>query len=358
MAYGALSGLFSRRAAEAPPIEMTDASSSEFVEEAHDRSFEFALDALPANVMFCDRELILRYLNRSSMRTLRSMQMYLPIPVDQIVGKSIHIFHKHPPNIERIMGASGAGGRHQLPHGATIELGPFKLDLHIEPMMDAHGEYVGAVVFWGVDTQQKLEALKKAQEAQRADVEHLNANLQLSATATHQIEASIAEIAQNAAKLAASAEMSRVASDESSAAIANLRLSSQGVAKVAKLIASIATQTGVLALNANIEAARAGAAGKGFSVVAGEVRKLAEQTSAATTEIQTKVTEIERDLDTAMSATGRIASQTEDLSGLSQQMAAAAEEQHLATKESAQNLERAAFRAREIASMRIEVAAK
>jgi methyl-accepting chemotaxis protein len=136
-----------------------------------DRSFEYAFDALPCNAMFCDRELVLRYLNRSSRKTLLSLQKYLPVPVDKIVGNSIHIFHKAPETVEKILGGNQHHGAHNLPHKATIALGPVKLDLNVEPMTGANGEYIGAVVVWGVSTQQTIEALREAQEMQRADIE-------------------------------------------------------------------------------------------------------------------------------------------------------------------------------------------
>jgi hypothetical protein len=135
MAQGLLDSLFSRHGTQTPPVSMSIGVPVEALTEV-DRNFEYALDALPCNAMFCDRELILRYLNRSSRKTLLSLQKYLPVPVDKIVGNSIHIFHKSPPNIDRILGAKQHHGIHQLPHKATIELGPVKLDLEVEPMLD------------------------------------------------------------------------------------------------------------------------------------------------------------------------------------------------------------------------------
>jgi len=355
MSQGLLEGLFSLRNSHSSHVSTAVAPDMKVQPETSvDRSFEFAMDALPCNAMFCDRELVLRYLNRASRKTLLTLQQYLPLPVDELVGKSIHVFHKSPLNVDMLLGAGQYKGAHRLPHRATIPLGPQKLDLEIEPMLDARGAFIGAVVVWGVSTQQKLDAIRKAQEMQRQDIEHLNSNLQMVATATHEIESSIAEIARNASDVAEAAEKSRVATTESKSFIESLQSSSSGVAKVAELIASIATQTSVLALNANIEAARAGVHGRGFAVVASEVRKLAEQTASATAEIQSKVKEIGGDVSATNSAIERIANQTDNLSGLSHQMAAAAEEQHLATREMAQNLEHAAHRTSEIANMRFD----
>jgi methyl-accepting chemotaxis protein len=352
---GMFGGLFAHRSAGKVATQLGAVAVQELdTEEEKDRDFEYALDALPCNAMFCDNKLILRYLNRASRKTLRTLEQYLPVPVDEIVGKSIHIFHKVPQNVERILGAGGHEGSHMLPHKATISLGTVKLELEVDAVRDEDDEFIGAVAVWGVSTQQAMDTLRQAQEAQRNDIDHLNGNLQKVAIATHELEQSIAEIAKTAENVAQSAEKSQASSIESKISIESLRSSSSGVAKVAELIASIATQTSVLALNANIEAARAGVHGRGFAVVASEVRKLAEQTAAATAEIQAKVTAIGGDITTAMTAIDQISGQTEELSLLSHQVAAAAEEQRLATREMAHNVERAAFRTAEIANLRVD----
>jgi len=93
------------------------------------------------------------------------------------------------------------------------------------------------------------------------------------------------------------------ATSTTSQAINHLHKSTEKISQIVELIAQIADQTNLLALNAAIEAARAGEQGKGFSVVAEEVRKLAEQSSGAAKDINALTTLIEDDIKRTVQVT-------------------------------------------------------
>ena len=108
---------------------------------------------------------------------------------------------------------------------------------------------------------------------------------------------------RDASKLADDAS---AAAHEASANVDRLRESSAAIGNVVNLIAMIAKQTTLLALNSTIEAARAGEAGKGFAVVASEVKALAVQTQNATEEIRKKIDALQQDAANSIEAVHRI----------------------------------------------------
>jgi methyl-accepting chemotaxis protein len=119
---------------------------------------------------------------------------------------------------------------------------------------------------------------------------------------------------------------------------------------VIKLITTIAEQTNLLALNATIEAARAGEAGKGFAVVASEVKDLAQATSQATEDISGRIQAIQNDTADAVQAIAKIAQVIERIHEYSTTIASAVEEQTATTAEISRSVSEAASGSTDIAA--------
>ncbi|MEU2348358.1 methyl-accepting chemotaxis protein [Modestobacter sp. NPDC049651] len=169
------------------------------------------------------------------------------------------------------------------------------------------------------------------------------------ATGSSQMESAIREIAHNATEASRVAGQAVGVAEETTRMVGKLGDSSQEIAAVVKLINGIAEQTNLLALNATIEAARAGEAGKGFAVVASEVKELAQETARATEDISQRVAAIQADTAGAVEAIGQISTVIAEINDFQSTIAAAVEEQTATTNEMNRNVAEAAGSSRSIA---------
>ena len=169
-----------------------------------------------------------------------------------------------------------------------------------------------------------------------------SANVSTVAAATEQMNGAIREISEQVQQSATIAREAVAQATTTNDTVVALEKSAGQIGEVVQLISEIAEQTNLLALNATIEAARAGEAGKGFAVVASEVKELATQTAKATDNISQQIETIQSGTSSAVNAIDTISGTIGKIDEIASAIAAAIEEQATTTGEISHNVQQAA----------------
>ena len=206
-------------------------------------------------------------------------------------------------------------------------------------MLDAAGRLETVVVNVMDSSSVLSEQIRQA----RAGADEQSKHTGETASSMEEMNATVLEVARHAAEAAERSETAKARAQEGADVVHkvvtainlvqdqagqlkqnmnSLGEQAQGIGQVIDVISDIADQTNLLALNAAIEAARAGEAGRGFAVVADEVRKLAEKTMAATTEVGNAIQAIQNGASTSIDGVERATKAVDEATMLAQESGA------------------------------------
>ncbi|MGL1885851.1 MAG: methyl-accepting chemotaxis protein [Reichenbachiella sp.] len=171
-----------------------------------------------------------------------------------------------------------------------------------------------------------------------ASTEEMSTSVASVAAAIDEMTATSNEISRNCQVESDIAQKAEEQATNTNDIMKKLEVSAKEIGKVLDVIKDIADQTNLLALNATIEAASAGDAGKGFSVVASEVKELARQTSQAVDQIGNQIASMRENTSISVQAITDISGIIEEVNSISQTIVSAVEEQSATINEIASNV--------------------
>jgi len=246
------------------------------------------LEPLSSLEMLCDAdekmENAIFYMNRAARESMALNHKRLNLSlrgadVRHALGRPIHQFHKDPERIRDIfrkMMAEPSGH-----HATELTLGGVTFALNFTPVRNPEGKVIAFHASWRNISDTKL-AEQVIADMSKAASENADSLMGVAEETDRAMKA----VGGTLGGLAESVGESRNASQE-------LITQVGAIGRIAQTIREIAYQTNLLALNAAIEAARAGEHGRGFAVVADEVRNLSKRVQKATEEVQSNITDID-----------------------------------------------------------------
>ncbi len=198
----------------------------------------------------------------------------------------------------------------------------------IQPIVDG----ASTLQFKAEDMLAALEIVRAAFDETTQAADGSRALNQAAGQLSEQVMRAIAEISELVRRGSGLGREAAVRANASRATIDALAKAANQIGDIVTVINQIAEQTNLLALNATIEAARAGEAGRGFSVVASEVKMLATQTGQSTERIGAKVAEIQSTTREVVASLSGVAEAVDQLSDVTQSVSVAIEQQRAATE--------------------------
>lgn len=199
------------------------------------------------------------------------------------------------------------------------------------------------------------EETNSSSQTVAAASEESSVNVNTVAAAMEEMAASSSEIAAQITQVKTKSNDTAVNARAANETVSNLNKLATNIGEVVLSIQDIAEQTNLLALNATIEAARAGEAGKGFAVVADEVKKLATETGQKTEEISIRIQEIQNATGASVNAMESIISNISEIDDAVTGVSAAVEEQNATTAEISRSVGEASDGTQQVSSIIIEV---